>query len=444
MIVGEPEKMSWVYNYKQLVIMTLFKIKNYFLLALLLSLPWQTRLIYDSAYVKGKFWEYGSLSIYGTEILLGFIILLSIIEKFKGQNFRARLGQINWKRFLIILVGIGLFVVYFLNSFNRDLAWQYLNWIIYTICLVFILLTSQFSFYKIFLFTWLGGLMPAILGVGQFFSQSVNANKWLGLAAQNPVDIGVSVIQYLDDRWLRAYGTFGSPNAFGIYLAAIFLLGVILILKTTNAHYRLGLLLGQTIILSALFFSFSRSAYLGLIVGSLILALRNRKSILFFQQLAIYILITFILSFYFQNLLFARANLDNRLESKSISERFTQWQDFKIVFIKRPLFGVGPGNYPLALEHLHPEASNNYFSPIHNIYLFFVGQFGLVGLFFVLAGLWLVYKNHLYNFAPLVAILVSGFFDHWSISMFTGWIFLGVIFTLAIKYLSIDTNSLKE
>ncbi len=424
--------------------MTISKIKNYLLLALLLVLPWQTRLIYKSVYIQEKFWEYGSLSLYGSEILTGIVILFWIIDRLRDKNFRARLQLPNIKRVVAILGIYAIFAFYFLVGDNRDLGWQYINWIIYGACLSVIILESEFSFYKISLFVWFGSLVPSILGIYQFFSQSVSANKWLGMAAHNPADIGASVIQLGDERWLRAYGTFGSPNALGIYLATVFVLGIILILKTKNFRWRVGLLVGQSIILAALFFSFSRGAYLGLLAGALVLAWENKKNIWLIKQAVIYVLVALILSFSFYNLLFTRANFNNRLESKSISERLTQWQDFKIIFLEDPLFGVGPGNYPVALEAIHPGYSANYFSPIHNIYLLFIGQFGLAGAVLVIFGLRLLYKRRESQIALIVPILASGFFDHWVLSMFTGWIFFGLIFALAIKIRYIDTSVPKE
>lgn len=424
--------------------MIVSKIKNYLLLALLLVLPWQTRLIYKSVYIQDKFWEYGSLFLYGSELLTAILIIFWIIDRLRDKNFRVRLQIPNIKRVAAILGVYAVFIFYFFISDNGDIAWQYLSWVLYAACLFVIVLESEFSFYKIGLFVWLGSLLPAVLGIFQFFSQAVWANKWLGLAAQNPNNIGVSVIQLGDERWLRAYGTFGSPNSFGIYLATVFLLGTILILKTANIRYQVEILLGQIIILSALFFSFSRGAYLGLLSGLLILAWENKKNILLLKQLSVYALTGLILFFSFQNLLFARTNLDNRLESKSISERLTQWQDFQVIFSHYPLSGVGPGNYPVALRAIHSQASANYLSPVHNIYLLFVGQFGLLGVSSVIFGLYHLYKRLDRQLVMLVPIFVSGFFDHWTLSMFTGWIFLALILALAIKNSYIDTLASKE
>ena len=424
--------------------MIISKIKDYLLLALLLVLPWQTRLIYKSVYIQYRFWEYGSLFLYGSEILLAIVIIFWIVDSLSDKSFLSRFQSPNIKRMSAILGVYAILFFYFFISVNRDLAWQYLNWMIYSACLFVIILQSKFSFYKISLFLWLGSLTPACLGIYQFFSQSVLANKWLGMSAQHPASIGVSVVQYLDERWLRAYGSFGSPNAFGIYLSAIFLLGIILILKTPNIRYQIGLLVGQVVILSALFFSFSRGAYLGAIVGIVMLFVTNRKNILFFQQLVVYFLLAVILFFSFRHLLFTRVNLANRLESKSISERVTQWQDFKIIFKQNPIFGVGPGNYPLALRAIHIEASVNYFSPIHNVFLLFIGQFGLFGFTFVIYGFWFLYKLRSYQLPALLALAVSGLFDHWMLSMFTGWIFMAIILALAIRFAYIDTNWPKE
>ena len=68
---------------------------------------------------------------------------------------------------------------------------------------------------------WLSGLAQGLLAIWQFLSQGVLASKWLGLAAHLASDQGSFVVEFGGERWLRAYGSFGSPNSLGIYLAVI-------------------------------------------------------------------------------------------------------------------------------------------------------------------------------------------------------------------------------
>jgi hypothetical protein len=56
------------------------------LLLLLFLLPFQTRYIYHSAFVHGNFWEYGSQTIYATELLVWILIILSLVKVFLNRQ----------------------------------------------------------------------------------------------------------------------------------------------------------------------------------------------------------------------------------------------------------------------------------------------------------------------------------------------------------------------
>ena len=53
---------------------------NYGTLIFVFLLPWQVRWIYHEAILNGQIWEYGRFSLYGTEILLILILLLSALK----------------------------------------------------------------------------------------------------------------------------------------------------------------------------------------------------------------------------------------------------------------------------------------------------------------------------------------------------------------------------
>jgi O-antigen ligase len=422
--------------------MMLSKIKNYCLCLLLFLLPWQTRLIFFNTSLGGYDWEYGRLSLYATEILLGFIILLALIEKFKNKYFTSRLSVLSRTRLLSVIFGLLLFFLVYLRlvSLSRETTWQYLNWVIYGFCLGVIIIESQWNFKKLSLALWSGSLLPAILAIHQFFTQSVLANKWLGIASQHPGQLGVAVLDFGYERWLRAYGSFGWPNALGIYLSVIFILGIILIYKERTTKIQAWLLIGQIVILFGLFFSFARGAWFALIAGCLILFFKHYRDKKFWPQFIFYILMAVILLSIFKPLVFSRVNLDNRLEMRSISQRLEQWQDFKIVFSQNKFFGVGPGAYTYGLFYYQLDHGHS-FEPIHNIFLLFLGEWGIVGIGIFFSLIFFIRKKINWSFAPFWVLLLAGLFDHWSLSMFSGLMVLAVFFSLGIKYLAIDTQA---
>ncbi len=421
------------------------EIKNWLLLIFLFVLPWQTRSIYQTAYIGSDFWEYGSLSLYGTEILLGVIILLFLVEKISNNFSDLFIKHFDKKRLIKILLSFfGILSLFLFTSTNRAVTWQYLNWLISGFCLIFIILQSRLDFKKLSLAVWGGGVLQAILGIWQFFLQYIPANKWLGMAVQDPYQLGVAVVEVGDERWLRAYGAFGWPNSLGMYLAAVFVLGVILICQNENRKIKTLLLIGQVMILLGLFFSFARGAWLALVVGLLILIIKKNTGKLFWQQIGVYALIIFILLVIFKPLIFSRFDLNNRLEKMSLSQRTNQLSEFRQVFSKNYLVGVGPGNYTIALHSLYPKYSAGDLKPVHNIYLLFIAEWGVTGVFLLGYLLFFIRKKINWLFSPLLVILFAGLFDHWSASMFTGLIFFCLMMGLSIKYINVDTKVQQE
>src|SRR3989344_8224312 len=62
-------------------------------------LPWQTRWIWQDAFLNGFTWEYGRFSLYGTEILVGLI--LTVYLAWLWQHRRIR--QLDFSNFFIKL-----------------------------------------------------------------------------------------------------------------------------------------------------------------------------------------------------------------------------------------------------------------------------------------------------------------------------------------------------
>ena len=135
---------------------------------------------------------------------------------------------------------------------------------------------------------------------------------------------------------------------------------------------------------------------------------------------------------------FARFNLDNRLEAKSVGESSGQYTEWVAIFKSHPWFGVGPGAYTLALAEKNPSVSTYDLQPVHNIFLLSLVELGIfawLSLFFILS--YLIYK--IYRFQPvflavIVALFVSGFTDHWLWSMYTGMMLWWVVLALGIRH----------
>ncbi len=370
-------------------IIMLQKIFRLLLLLLFFVLPWQTRWIYAAADLNGGFWEYGSGSLYGTEILLWLILIVFFIDFFKNKKIIR-------------------------SFFAKD---------------AFVLLIAL----------WGGGVVQGVLSVWQFFSQHIFASKWLGIAEQSAGRLGASVVEFGHERWLRAYGSFGSPNALGIYLAVILIFGLSFYTSVKDGKFRILFTIGQIFILSGLILSFSRGAWVAAAVGLITCAvLRARKSAFkpLVRQYIFYFLLILFFIFTLQPILSARFNLQNRLEHKSIAERVSQIGEWKNIFFEHPFLGVGLNQYTLYEYRANPNLPVWNYQPIHNIYLLSLAEVGILGVV-LLVVLWaaflrLIYRRNRDYLPVLLTLFIAGFFDHWLWSMFTGAVFWWVIFIVGL------------
>jgi len=430
------------------------KIINYSLLLLIFLLPWQTRLIYRYAFLNGQPWEYGRLSLYGTEILIWLIVLLALIERVRKKYFWRNLSapeylKNNWKNLVFVLSFLVFNGLMIGHSLDPDISYQHALRILGGICLALVMADFGPTIYKKAVgVLWASALVQSCLAVWQFFTQKISANKWLGLSAQDPSDAGVSVIQFANQRWLRAYGSFGWPNSLGIYLAVCLVLGLMAYLfyrqsSQGNKKYDKIFLAGQLVILTGLILSFSRGAWIGAVAGLFFLVFayyKNSSARDFLAgQLAYYLVVVLIWLIILAPLFYARFNLDNSVEKVSIEEHRSQYGQ-SVGVIKNNLFlGVGSGAYTLNLYYNDPNLSGWQYQPAHNIYVLWLAENGLIGIaFYFFIFLFLVYQLRRFNLPYLAVILVmaiGGFFDHWLWTLFGGMIFWWLVWGIGLASL---------
>lgn len=422
----------------------LSKITNYLILVFLFLLPWQTRWIYGEATLQGRAWEYGTLSFYGTEILLWLIVILTAVRLFGNKIFWFNLKEKAHfrERYPAIFVGaaLALFAGYFYAvSPVKEVSTQFISRLIGAMCLTVCLAANQISFFKMSWAFWLGALGQGMLAVGQFFSQKIIACKWLGLAVHNVSNIGTAVVQTDGERWLRAYGSFGWPNSLAIYLVAGFLIGLFLFSRSDKRVQPL-ILGGQLIVFAGLFFTFSRGAFLALGAGYavyiIISKLKKKNIIPAVKQGIAALLLCVVLSSIYSSLVFGRLSSAGYLEQISLRERQFQYAQAIQIFSTAPLTGVGPGLYTYGMAKMFVAPSYGMFQPVHNIYTLSLVELGII--FYTLFALWLarlsysVWQGNPLFLSVICALLISGFFDHFLWSLYAGQILVWVIFGLGL------------
>ncbi|MBN2853992.1 O-antigen ligase family protein [Patescibacteria group bacterium] len=413
-------------------------------------LPWQTKLI-----IKSSGSNFNEISFYASHILLLIALLFFVVYRafIRERDERAQLiwyclagfsffvflsfffapdKALAFYKYIIIMLGFGLF--YLLHEgFKRQ---AYTEAVLEKSKVIFVFLSSIF--------------LHVSLGIYQFLNQKAFAFKYLGLAAHYTEDLGVSVIETLSGRWLRAYGGFDHPNIFGGVLAISIILASYLLSKKKLIRTRkettesIFLFVFYFFALLALIFSFSRSAWLALGFGflSLFITFLLRKEKWALGRLTALFFFSAILSgviyFSYQELFVTRIQAEGRLEQISVSERQLQIAEAGGILKEKWLFGVGIGNYNSFL--LNQDLQNKGFKkadwayqPVHNSFLLLWAESGLLALFFFLAffvALWRRPSREVFSWSLLLPLILLMFFDHWLLSLPFGIIFLFFIFGL--------------
>ena len=240
-----------------------------------------------------------------------------------------------------------------------------------------------------------GLLLFLQFGIVLLAAQSLMAKKKILdgiLILSLPISI-ISVYQYLSNAqtsriWLapnegqltRAFGFFGSPNVLGILMAMIFILGLGSFFKTKKYYYLIPAILS----LLATGFTFSRSAWLGLLVALFVsIVVYNYKYLLYFPLILLGLLIPKV-----RNRIEVSLSV-NYLWDSSLDGRVWAMINGLYIFKKYPFLGTGPGTYGgnLAAGYASPvylEGIQNGYTALYytdNQYLEIIIQGGLLGIF---------------------------------------------------------------
>ncbi|NCO00001.1 O-antigen ligase family protein [Candidatus Falkowbacteria bacterium] len=410
------------------------------------SFLWQTKLILRPASSN-----FNEISLYFSHFLLLLILIEFFVYKLRFRGEEEPVSPL-WLTLAGLELGI-LFSFFFASD-------QWLSFYFYVLFLsgiaLFYLLREGHAAYDCddpgvdkvkIIYSFLASLfLQATLGIYQFLTQHAPANKYLGLALHDPNTLGTSVVEAVSGRWLRAYGGFDHPNIFGGVLAVALVISAYLlasrkvIRRKSDVVESLSLFIFHFVALFALFFSFSRAAWLATIVGWLVLCVvlaLKRDAWIFGRFLVLMFfsaVMVLIVVIPYQDLCRVRIEATSRLENKSVTERLSYVQEAKELWSQNWVTGVGVGNYLLALEKKASvkKAAWDY-QPVHNVFLLLGAESGIFTVLFFVSFLFiLITKNRREVFAPALfaTILVLMLFDHWLISLPFGIIFLFLILGL--------------
>ncbi|MFH1326461.1 MAG: O-antigen ligase family protein [Candidatus Falkowbacteria bacterium] len=418
--------------------------------------------------LNGGYWEYATMSLYAVDILLVGLLAYWLIVKLLNCSI-ARLDSARQVKLLSnkiwwLIAGLELFIfasIFFAS--DKWLAFYGYGRFLLGVGLFFLLTQVKYDKIKLYWIIVASGFLQSILAIQQLMMQKVYGSKWLGIASQSPEILGVSVMETELRRWLRAYGSLSHPNILGGFLVVVLLINIILyfdlhkkFMEATNVDvnkYKIGILVSISFFIInfvGLLLTFSRSAWLGFAVGTIIFLIsgfftykRKEAFINAFKLVFVVIIISSIFFWLFREPATNRFVISNRLENKSVQERINYNQDALQIIKNNSLFGTGIKNYGLAVHRdINAERTVYEYQPVHNTFLLVWVETGIFGLLFFV-GLLVVTLLHYYiitlpkhNFEMLsvvMAMTVMMFFDHWWWSLPFGvmlfWLVVGITFS---------------
>lgn len=362
----------------------------------------------DWALVFGIRVDYLSPTVYLTDILIFLTLITFTIAKPK------KVFKFLWSNLVYIAILVVFLVINVLNANIREAAAYGSVRIIEMAALSAYVLLNCRGVKKIF-----PGMLAiavsytAILAFLQvYLGRSIGGPLYyLGernFAATTP---GISLVHLFGKTILRPYATFGHPNALGGFLAASLPL-------ITSEAFLLGIL-GTAL-------SFSRSA-IGAAFFSPILAKFSKWLPVILASLSLLALV-----------LVFPANLIN-LGGESAIKRVELASAAREIFLGNPVTGVGAKNFipSLVTTKANLGATTVWFlQPVHNIFLLGLTEFGIFGLF----GFVIILSTALYRASvskninvaiSLTAILLTGFTDHYSLTLEQNMLFFAILIGVA-------------
>ncbi|MFQ5706570.1 MAG: O-antigen ligase family protein [bacterium] len=283
----------------------------------------------------------------------------------------------------------------------------------------------------------LGGLLfQGVLGLVQFTTGSSLGLEFAGALVKEKHLSGLT----------RIRGTLGMPNHFGAWLALLFPLSISLFIfehkSRQKAFYGFAALFGCFAVL----LSFSRSAWAGIIGGTviflIIIIFKRLMKPRYFLALGVATIIIAGLVVYFWPLIM------RRFEAGSTGKYRMLMIDIAFdIFKENFLYGVGLHNY-----RFHSIQRFRFWHPVHNTYLRLLAETGLPGLVFFLMLVFVsiresykmlrskvkfIFTVALGTLASLVAFLFTINFgpeyQHYRIKVLF-WVIIGVVFSLRRVY----------
>lgn len=406
--------------------------ERYLNILLLFLLPTQLALHFwpPSAFVFGIRVDLLAPSIYLTDILIALMFLLKIFTD----------GKIFFQPFLKHKVYMGIFLLFAVINcvFSTSPPVSIYKWLkVAEFAFLAFYFTKQevIKLSSIVMALFYSSIFFSLIGIFQFIKSGTIGGLlyFLGERSFNLGTPGIALVSLNGAEHLRAYSTFSHPNSLSGFLGA----SLFFVLLRGKLKKNIFNILGTLLILACFLLSFSISGYLGIfLVFSFYLFSKNRKGfkqmvvVVFFLSIICSLLLPLFSPWILKTFPPVGQNISQRLDlayiaGKMISQRFLVGEGLGTFIVNIPTF-KGVFSYSWLLQ------------PVHNIFLLLFAETGIFG---ILAFCFLIYKvlisqlenRRIYLLLPLIFIIFTGLFDHYSLTLQQNILLFSVFLGLSLR-----------
>jgi O-antigen ligase len=251
------------------------------------------------------------------------------------------------------------------------------------------------------------------------------------------------------DEGYRMVSTMGNASYLSHYLLSSLLLLVFLIDRQAFKKYYFPILLSSVILLLGIFYTFTRTTFIGIVLGGIVFLLFNQRTFNFFlllkvkrvQMLLVIVAVTgSIFGYtYFQRL------LNSVQTTNTLTDRFRLWGIALSGIRERPLLGWGTDNFPYVYEKYVAgfiPSSGLWYDRSHNVFLdWFINGGLLSGIAYIV--IWALLLRYIWKTTltqKQKALLTSWWFIAvfyllFNIDYLANWIFLFLIALFVVNHL---------
>lgn len=375
------------------------------------------------SYVLGIRIDYLAPTVYFTDLLLILLFIAFLLNNYKSLLINLK-SKYRRNAFFLVLFFLSLFISTFLST-NR---WEGFYGFVKFLELVFFTAYTACNYKKN------KDVIPKLFAVAVVFETLLSSIQFvyqgslggvfylLGERLITPSTPGAANASIGGNLLLRPYGTFSHPNVLAGYMVISFALFLFLWKR------KLALFISPFVVITLLI-ALSRTAIVAfflLITVFFIFKQKQRKYVLLTFSILLLLLLVSPLGLRFVDLSTTSQSITQRLLLTQVSLRMIQ-DNF--------IFGVGLQNFISVLpKYEHPALL---LQPVHNIFLLWFCETGLIGFLFLCYFLWGVTKRILstkkyFLFPVLFTLIFLGIFDHYLLTLQQGQLItafvLGLLF----------------